>query len=231
MSFIVLWFRPLPFPFYFEELYRFIHQYEQHDQQLLLTVTSSQQKKIYEKRFQLLLTQVPALLLSLHTQHGHELLMPYILDAFRHPIYGVRCVYSLFNPVAVVLGPEESRKQLLPLLQSVLNPEKTTLHHWRCFTRRFIIQLIARFSLNKFLNSFPMLLVEACSGFKDEIVTKTDSDDDNSSTSGSLTDADDTSVERSDTTTTPEYEVNVFEVGKTDSVAFSKEPRPLLSCV
>jgi hypothetical protein len=210
--FVGFQFRPLPFPFYFEELYRFVHQYEQYDQQLLVSVTSSQQKKIHEKRFQLILTQIPPLLLSLHTQHGHELLMPYILDAFRHPIYGVRCVYSLFNPVAVVLGPDESRKQLLTLIQSVLNPEKTTIHHWRCFTRRFIIQLIARFSLNKFLNSFPILLIEACSGFKDEIVTKTDSNDDTSSTSDSNTDADETSVEGSDTATAPEQDLNMFEV-------------------
>ena len=138
--------------------------------------------------------------------------MPYILDAFRHPIYGVRCVYSLFNPVSVVLGPEESRKQLLPLIQSVLNPEKTTPQHWRCFTRRFIIQLIARFSLNKFLNSFPILLVEACSGFKDEIVTRTESDDDSSSTGDSNTDADETLTERSDTVSATEYDLNVFEV-------------------
>ena len=202
----------MPFPFYFEELYRFVHQYEQYDQQLLVSLTTSQQKKIHEKRFQLIFTQIPPLLLSLHTQHGHELLMPYILDAFRHPIYGVRCVYLLFNPVSVVLGPEESRKQLLPLIQSVLNPEKTTLHHWRCFTRRFVIQLIARFSLNKFLNSFPILLVEACSGFKDDIVTRTESDDDNSSTGDSTTDADETSTERSDTVSATEYDLNIFEV-------------------
>jgi hypothetical protein len=200
-------FRPFPFPFYFEEVYRFIHQLEQLDQQLLLNLSSFQQKQIYENKYQLLLTQIPSLLLSLHTQQGHELLMPYILDAFRHPIYGIRCIYSLFNPVAVVLGPEESRKQLLPLIQSALNPEKTTIHHWRCFTRRFIIQLIARFNLIKFLHSFPALIVEACSGFKDEINLTDDTDEINN--------------ERSDTITAQDYDPNHLEV-KTKTTIFSK---------
>ena len=118
--------------------------------------------------------------------------MPYILDAFRHPIYGIRCIHSLFNPVATILGPEETRKQLLTLIQSTLNPEKTTIHHWRCFTRRFIIQLIARFTLTKFLQSFPILLIEACSGFKDEITLTDD-------TTESIAESEDSNIERSET--------------------------------
>jgi hypothetical protein len=138
--------------------------------------------------------------------------MPYILDAFRHSIYGIRCIYSLFNPIAVVLGPEETRRQLLTLIQSILNPEKTTIYHWHCFTRRFIIQLISRFTLAKFLTSFPILLTEACSGFKDEIILKTEIEDDTSNTSDSTTETDDTLNDRSDTITPQDYETNVFEV-------------------
>jgi hypothetical protein len=127
--------------------------------------------------------------------------MPYILDAFRHSIYGIRCIYSLFNPVAVILGPDESRKQLLTLIQLALNPEKTTIYHWRCFTRRFIIQLIARFNLTKFLSSFPILLVEACSGFKDEINFNDDFNHE----------IEDINNERSDITTPQDYEPNLSE--------------------
>ncbi len=199
-------FRPFPFPFFFEELYRFIHQLEQFDQQLLLNLTSIQQKQIYENKFQLLLTQIPSLLLSLHTQQGHELLMPYILDAFRHSIYGIRCIYSLFNPVAAILGPDETRKQLLTLIQSALNPEKTTIYHWRCFTRRFIIQLIARFTLSKFLYSFPILLIEACSGFKDEIINPNDDINDSN-----IETDDNINNERSDTIIPQDYDSNVSE--------------------
>lgn len=200
-------FRPFPFPFYFEELYRFIHQIEQFDQQLLLNLSSSQQKQIYENKFHLLITQIPSLLLSLHTQQGHELLMPYILDAFRHSIYGIRCIYSLFNSISTILGPDETRKQLLTLIQSALNPEKTTIYHWKCFTRRFIIQLIARFTLTKFLQSFPVLLIEACSGFKDEIIQTDEANDSNIET-------DEISNERSDTITPQDYEQNLPEVKK-----------------
>lgn len=145
--------------------------------------------------------------------------MPYILDAFRHSIYGIRCIYALFNPISVVLGPDESRRQLLTLIQSALNPEKTTIYHWRCFTRRFIIQLIARFSLAKFLHSFPILLIEACSGFKDEINLKTEIDDDISNTSDTNTEIDDTSNERPDKITTQDYDPNIFEV-KTKTTVF-----------
>ncbi|CAF0761079.1 unnamed protein product [Rotaria sordida] len=213
--FLNRWTTPFPFPFYFEELYRFIHQFEQFDQQLLLNLTSIQQKQIHDNKFYLLLTQIPSLLLSLHTQQGHELLMPYILHGFRQPIYGIRCIYSLFNPIAIVLGPDESRRQLLTLIQSALNPDKTTIYHWRCFTRRFIIQLIARFNLTKFLQCFPILLIEACSGFKDEINLRIEIDDDsNNTTSDSNVETDDTSNERSDTLTPQDYDTSAFEANE-----------------
>ena len=139
--------------------------------------------------------------------------MPYILHAFRHPIYGIRCIYSLFNPVAVILGPDESRKQLLTLIQSALNPEKMTIYHWRCFTRRFLIQLIARFGLMKFLQIFPILLIEVCSGFKDEIYLKTAPDDKNNIMIDSNLKAEDTiCTERTNTITSQDYETNIFEV-------------------
>ncbi|CAF2710363.1 unnamed protein product [Rotaria sp. Silwood2] len=204
---------PFPFPFYFEELYRFIHQFEQFDQQLLLDLTSAQQKQIHDNKFYLLLTQIPSLLVSLHTQQGHELLMPYILHGFRQPIYGIRCIYFLFNPVAVVLGPDESRRQLFTLIQSALDPDKTTIYHWRCFTRRFIIQLIARFNLAKFLQCFPILLVEACAGFKDEINLKIEIEDDNNNnnSSDSNIETDDNTNERSDTIIPQDYDTNIFE--------------------
>jgi hypothetical protein len=146
--------------------------------------------------------------------------MPYILDAFRHPIYGIRCIYSLFNPIAVVLGPDESRKHLLSLIQSSLNPDKTTNYHWRCFTRRFIIQLIARFSLAKFLNSFPMLLVEACSGFKDEINLKTEIDDDNSNTSDSTIETDENINERLEKPNPSDSDSNLGEVKRKQYIFF-----------
>jgi hypothetical protein len=189
-----------------------VHQLEQYDQQLLLSLTSIQEKQIQEKKYHLLLTQLPSLLLALHTQHAHELLMPYILDAFRHTIYGVRCIHMLFNPVALVLGPDESRKQLMSIIQSTLNPERTTAHQWRCFSRQFIIQLIARFTLARFLHAFPILLIEACSGFKDEFFTRIDSDDDTHSASDSNTDTDETSTERTDTSIGQDYHVNSIEV-------------------
>ncbi len=204
---MIFCFRPLSFPFYFEEFYRFIHQLEQYDQQLLLNLSSFQQRQIHDNKYQLILTQIPSLLLSLHTQQGQELLMPYILHAFRHSIYGIRCIYSLFNPVATILGPDETRKHLLTLIQSVFNPEKTTIHHWHCFTRRFIIQLIARFGLTKFLLSFPILIIEACSGFKDEI---NHIDEINESSSES----DDTNNERSDTVTAQDNDSNLSEVNE-----------------
>lgn len=136
--------------------------------------------------------------------------MPYILHAFRQPIYGVRCIYSLFNPIATVFGPDESRRQLLPLIQSALNPDRTTVYHWRCFTRRFIIQLIARFNLARFLGCIPILLVEACSGFKDEITLKVELDD--TSNASDSTENDDVTNERSDTITPQDYDTSVFEV-------------------
>ncbi|CAF2861340.1 unnamed protein product [Rotaria sp. Silwood2] len=211
--FLNRWTTPFPFPFYFEELYRFIHQFEQFDQQLLLDLTSAQQKQIHDNKFYLLLTQIPSLLVSLHTQQGHELLMPYILHGFRQPIYGIRCIYFLFNPVAVVLGPDESRRQLFTLIQSALDPDKTTIYHWRCFTRRFIIQLIARFNLAKFLQCFPILLVEACAGFKDEINLKIEIEDDNNNnnSSDSNIETDDNTNERSDTIIPQDYDTNIFE--------------------
>lgn len=177
-----------------------------------MTTSSTQQRKIYEKKYQLLINQLPPLLLALQPQHDYELLMPYILDAFRHPHYGVRCIYAFFNPVATVLGPDEARKQLLPLIQLVLNPDRTTIHHWRCFTRRFIIQLIARFGLNKFLASFPFPLIEASSGFKDDIFVKAEADDDTSNTSDSNTDVEFTLAERTESIIEQDYEGAMFEV-------------------
>lgn len=132
--------------------------------------------------------------------------MPYIFDAFRHPVYGIRSISNLFNPVATILGPDESRKQLLPIIQTALNPEKTTNYHWHCFTRRFQIQLIARFGLNKYLQIFPILLIEACSGFKDE--TNILIEDANESNS----DADESNHDRSDTITPQDCDSNTSDV-------------------
>ncbi|CAF1331576.1 unnamed protein product [Adineta ricciae] len=210
--FLNRWTTTLPFPYYFEELYRFIHQLEQYDQQLLLTTNSIEQKLLHDRKFQLLLAQVPSLLISLHTQQAHDLLMPYVLDAFRHPIYGVRCIYFLFNPLAVVLGPEDTRRHLLTLIQSTLNPERTTIYHWRCFTRRFIIQLVARFGLAKFLQSFPLLLIEACSSFKDEISLKTDVDDENNTTANdAINETDEISNEQPDTANPSDYDTTFLD--------------------
>ena len=201
-------FRPIPFPFYFEELYRFLHQIEQYDQQLL-NASTFHKKKITERKYQLLISQIPTLLLTMSTQNGHELLMSYIFDAFRDPNFGVRCIYTMFNSVALVLGPDESRKQLLPWIQSVLNPEKPTTFHWRCFTRRFIIQLIARFNLLKFLNSFPIFIIEACSGFKDEIYLKTETEESTDDLNQTMTDM---NFESLDTSPQSEWRNNLFEV-------------------
>ena len=134
--------------------------------------------------------------------------MPYILDACRHPLYGIRCLYALFNPVATILGPEETRKHFLTLIQSALNPEKTTIYHWSCFTRRFIIQLIARFTLTKFLQNFSLLLIEACSGFKDEINL-------NEEINESTPESNDVNNERSDTLTPQDSDSHSSEVETT----------------
>ncbi|CAF5181149.1 unnamed protein product, partial [Rotaria sp. Silwood1] len=92
---------------------------------------------------------------------------------------------------------------------------KTTIYHWRCFTRRFIIQLIARFNLTKFLQCFPILLIEACSGFKDEINMKIEIDDDNNNNNNNTNDSnvetDDNTNERSDTIIPQDYDANVFD--------------------
>ena len=209
--------RPLPFPFYFEELYSFIHQIEQFDQQFIFDLSSSQQQYLYDRKMHLLFNKIPSLLMSLNTQHGHDLLMPYILDAFRHNIYGVRCISTLFNPIAVVLGPDETRRQLLQIIQSVLNPDKTTNHHWRVFTRRFHIQLIARFGLSRFLHSFSILLVEACSGFKDDIIMTTIDEDSSGGTEsevGLSSDSEEIKFDRSDTIQPQDSDINLFEVRK-----------------
>ncbi|CAF1631106.1 unnamed protein product, partial [Didymodactylos carnosus] len=161
------WTTPLPFPFYFDDLYRFLHEFElidreiarQHDNIII-------QRRLYCKKVNLLTKSIPNLLLSMQT-HNYELLLPYILDSFRHPVYGVQIIYELFNSTALVLGPDECRKHLLPLILTLLNPDKCSAYHWRLFSKNFLIQLISRFGLNRFLNNFTVLIIEACSGFKD----------------------------------------------------------------
>ncbi len=81
------------------------------------------------------------------------------------------------------------------------------MYHWRCFTRRFIIQLIARFTLPRFLQSFSILLIEACSGFKDEITLFEE-------TNESSPESEEMPNERSDIINAQEADPNLAEVNE-----------------
>lgn len=121
-----------------------------------------------------------------------ELLLPHIIDLLSNDETSILAVWYLFDPVATVLGPKATRKQLLePILRlydaesderinflnsnfdssmkftsaSAFKSSKTgKLYH-----HSFLLRLIVRFGLRCFLENFVSPLIEAIGGYKEPV--------------------------------------------------------------
>lgn len=119
-----------------------------------------------------------------------DLLLPHIIDLLNNDETSILAAWYLFDPVATVLGPKATRKQLLePILRlydaenderinflnsnfdssmkfsssSAFKSSKTI----KLYHHSFLLRLIVRFGLKCFLENFVSPLIEAIGGYKE----------------------------------------------------------------
>uniref|UniRef100_A0A1B0CQP6 Putative lysosomal trafficking regulator lyst n=1 Tax=Lutzomyia longipalpis TaxID=7200 RepID=A0A1B0CQP6_LUTLO len=124
-----------------------------------------------------------------------ELLLPHIVELMGHEDTSILAAWYLFDPLAAVLGPEETKKHLLtPILRlydtdheakwgpgifdttsmrpgtnaSFRSKKSVKLYH-----HSFLLRLIVRFGLRVFLGNFIAPLIEAVGGYKEPENTPT----------------------------------------------------------
>ncbi|KAK3712669.1 hypothetical protein RRG08_058571 [Elysia crispata] len=164
----------IPFPPYFEELYKCLNQLQgksQEVERLRRSMVPLHEKLVKIK--QLEREKVPILEAFLWNQQdclgseGMGLVLPYIQDLLRNEYTTVQAAWSLFDVTTKELGPVESSKQFLSVLTALFSGEVSTAKHIKLYHRSFLIQLIVRLGLKTFLAYFSTLLVEAVAGYKD----------------------------------------------------------------
>ncbi|XP_059618157.1 WD repeat-containing protein 81 [Phlebotomus argentipes] len=113
-----------------------------------------------------------------------ELLLPHIVELMSHEDTAILAAWYLFDPLAAVLGPEETRKHLLlPLLRlydsdggapinfdmarSGTNASFRSKKSVKLYHHSFLLRLIVRFGLRVFLGNFIAPLIEAVGGYKE----------------------------------------------------------------
>lgn len=97
---------------------------------------------------------------------GMELVCPYIVQLFEDINSGVQAAWSLFNVVSQALGPRSTGVQFLPLITRLMDNDCLTPKHMKLYHRSFIIQLIVRLGLARFIKFFIPILIEAVAGYK-----------------------------------------------------------------
>ncbi|CAK9833039.1 WD repeat-containing protein 81 [Anthophora retusa] len=114
-----------------------------------------------------------------------ELIVPHIQQIMEEPYSAVLAAWYLFDPIAKALGPKDTaRTFLLPIMKLYENGSfmdssshidilpsgliakfKTT----RLYHRNFLLKLMVRLSLRRFLENFIAPLVEAVGGYRDYV--------------------------------------------------------------
>lgn len=121
-----------------------------------------------------------------------DLLLPHIIDLLNDDETSILAAWYLFDPVATVLGPKATRKQLLePILRlyDAENDERINFLNsnfdssmkftsgsafkssktGKLYHHSFLLRLIVRFGLKCFLENFVSPLIEAIGGYKEPI--------------------------------------------------------------
>ena len=147
----------LTFPRYFESLYC-----------CLLKLKSSSSGNQYEQ-----LDKVSQLadylfrMCNILSVDGLGLILPYVEELLNgNDTMAVQSAWSLFFPVSQAIGLTKTTQHLLQPLVNIFDTDQTNVKFLKIYHRSFLNQLIIRFGLETFLNSFSTLLVEAVSGYK-----------------------------------------------------------------
>ncbi|XP_039315369.1 WD repeat-containing protein 81 isoform X3 [Solenopsis invicta] len=114
-----------------------------------------------------------------------QLIVPHVVQIMEEPYTAVLAVWHLFDPIAKTLGPKDTADTfLLPIMKLYENGSimDTTLYvdiipagtlakfrTTRLYHRTFLLKLIVRLRLHRFLDNFINPLVEAVGGYKDYV--------------------------------------------------------------
>ncbi|EFN81514.1 WD repeat-containing protein 81 [Harpegnathos saltator] len=112
-----------------------------------------------------------------------QLIVPHIVQIMEEPYSAVLAVWYLFDPIAKTLGPKDTAETFLSSITKLYENGSimdTTLHAdvlpagtlakfrtTRLYHRTFLLKLIVRLGLRRFLDNFINPLVEAVGGYKD----------------------------------------------------------------
>lgn len=146
----------VPFPHYFEQLYRLlaeINKLESIDED-----TSELEVNIFHKEFPLLLPEMDS--------DGLNLLIPHVFRLLKSES-ATNAAWRLFDPLAKALGPKDAARYLLEPISELLDSggaNRAKLYH-----RSFLLKLMVRFGMKAFINNFVKSLVEAVGGYKDQL--------------------------------------------------------------
>ena len=168
----------LPFPDYFPDLYGVLSQFKDIDQEIALEREDLTKHKPERRKIEKVLARKKVELIESFlkrncgkiSEEGYELILPYIEELFQDEDTTVQAAWSLLNIVGKDLGPNHVTKTLLAYLTRLFNGEETTPKHMKLYHRTFLVQILLRLGLEKFLMHFATLLVEAVAGYKDFVV-------------------------------------------------------------
>ena len=170
----------LPFPEYFGDLYSVLSQIKDVEQEIIverenLTKPKQEKRKSEKVKARKKVELIEKFLKRNYgkiSQEGYELILPYIEELFQDEYTTVQAAWSLLNIVGKDLGPQQVAKALLPYLTRLLSGEETTPKHMKLYHRTFLVQILLRLGLEKFLVHFATLLVEAVAGYKDFVASE-----------------------------------------------------------
>lgn len=128
-----------------------------------------------------------------------SLALPYMND----PKWNASAIWELFNPTASCMMKHEIDEYLLKPIEKLYENSVTSPKHMKLYHRVFIVQLIVRIGLEKFLNTFAKSLVKAVTGqrnFEEDLDLSHDN------------------VENSEKNSKPTDDQDVFEVNLDENV-------------
>ncbi|XP_012263057.1 WD repeat-containing protein 81 [Athalia rosae] len=118
-----------------------------------------------------------------------ELIVPHIRQIMEEPYCAVLAAWYLFDPIAKVIGPKHSAAALLdPIVKlyengsimdnesqiDILSSASPAKHRTvRLYHRSFLLKLMVRLGLRRFLDNFITPLVEAVGGYRDDLQSLT----------------------------------------------------------